>query len=229
MIFRKFAFVLLALVFTIPVLADGGDDERNHVLVTLNNGTVVDGYVCQYWFDGKMFRKPNRKFKMSSVPGGKDIKEYTADEVKTIEFVKRGKDGAYYGRLESHEVANPSVFKPGKSVRQFVYVESQTPVGIIYWWNGLDSQRMQLGQIGISTIYGVRLEGDEKVIPFMTGNVISLNAMRILYKKKDPDFVDYVDAKILRGGRKLWDAIAANPSLFLDICGSYVPKGGKKQ
>ena len=80
---------------------------------------------------------------------------------------------------------------------------------------------MQLGQIGISTIYGVCLSGDDVIIPFMTGNVISLNAMRILYKKKDPAFVDYVDKKILKGGRKMWDAIAADPSLFLDICAGY--------
>lgn len=220
MIFRKIAFALLAFACALPVAAEG-DDERNHVVVTLADGTAVEGYVRQYWFDGRMFSKPNRKFKMSSTPSGNDIKEYTAEEVMSVEFKKRGDDGAYYGRLESHDVANLSVLKPKKVTRQFVYAETQTPVGTIYWWNGYDSQRMQLGQIGISTIYGVRLKGDDVIIPFMTGNVISLNAMRIAYKKKDPAFVDYVDGKILKGGKRLWDAIASNPSLFLDICAGY--------
>lgn len=224
MVFRKIAYVFLAFVMALPVFAEGDDDERNHVVVTLADGTTVDGYVRHYWFDGKMFSKPNRKFKMSSTPNSGDIKEYTAEEVKSVEFKKRGEDSAYYGLLESQDVANPSVFKPGKVTRQFVYAEKRTPEGAIYWWNGYDSQRMQLGQIGISTIYGVRLKGDDVIIPFMTGNVISLNAMRILYKKKDPAFVDYVDRKILKGGKRLWDAIASEPSLFLDICAEYPGK-----
>ncbi len=221
MILRKIVFVLLAFVPALPLLADGADSERDHVVVTLSDGTSVEGYIRQYWFDGKMFSKSNRKFKMSSTPSGSDIKEYTADDVKSVEFLKRGENGAYYPRLESRLVANPSTFKPGKVRRQFVYAEAHTAAGTIYWWNGYDSQRMQLGQIGISTIYGVCLSGDDVIIPFMTGNVISLNAMRILYKKKDPAFVDYVDKKILKGGRKMWDAIAADPSLFLDICEGY--------
>jgi len=221
MIFRKIIFVLFAFALALPALADGAVSERDHVVVTLADGTTVEGYIRQYWFDGKMFSKSNRKFKMSSTPSGSDIKEYTADDVRSVEFLKRGENGAYYPRLESHDVANPSTFKPKRVKRQFVYAEAQTDVGTIYWWNGYDSQRMQLGQIGISTIYGVRLSGDDVIIPFMTGNVISLNAMRIMYKKKDPAFVEYVDKKILRGGRRLWDAIAANPSMFLDICAGY--------
>lgn len=221
MIFRKIVVALLALAACVPIVADDVDSERDHVVVTLDNGTTVEGYIRQYWFDGKMFKKSNRKFKMSSTPSGSDIKEYTADEVKSVEFVKRGEHGAYYPRLESHDVANPSTFKPGKVKRQFVYAEAQTGIGAIYWWNGYDSQRMQLGQIGVSTIYGVRFEGDDVIIPFMTGNVISLNAMRIVYKKKDPAFVDYVDRVVLKGGKRLWDAIARNPALFLDICAGY--------
>lgn len=229
MVLRKFVCAMVALAFAMPLLADSGSSEKDHVSVTLADGTVVSGYIRQYWFDGKMFRKPNRKFKMSATPDGSDVKEYTADEVKSVEFIGNAKDDAYYRRLESHNVANPTVFKPGKVVRQFVYMDVQSPVGTIYWWNGIDSQRMQLGEIGMSTIYGVRLNGDDVIIPFMTGNVISLNAMRILYKKKDPGFVDYVDKKVLKGGKRLWDAISADPSIFLDICGSYAGLNARKR
>ena len=80
---------------------------------------------------------------------------------------------------------------------------------------------MQLGKINISTIYGFRMRGDEVVVPFMTGNVISLNAMRIRYKKTHPGFVDYVDKRVLKGGKRLWDAIASDPMLFVKICDNY--------
>lgn len=69
----------------------------------------------------------------------------------------------------------------------------------MYWWNGVDSQNMQLGKMNISTIYGISLAGDSVVVPFMTGNVISLNAMRIRYKKTNPELVDYVDKRVLKG------------------------------
>lgn len=88
----------------------------------------------------------------------------------------------------------------------------------MYWWNGVDSQNMQLGKMNISTIYGISLAGDSVVVPFMTGNVISLNAMRIRYKKTNPELVDYVDKRVLKGGKRLWETIAAEPMLFLEIC-----------
>ena len=88
----------------------------------------------------------------------------------------------------------------------------------MYWWNGLDRQATQLGRAGISTIYGVCLKGDSVVVPFMTGSVVSLNAMRIRYKKTSPGLVDYVDRRVLKGGRRLWEMLAYRPMLFLEIC-----------
>lgn len=55
----------------------------------------------------------------------------------------------------------------------------------------------------------------------MTGNVISLNAMRIRYKKTNPELVDYVDKRVLKGGKRLWDTIATEPMLFMKICEDY--------
>ena len=94
----------------------------------------------------------------------------------------------------------------------------------MYWWNGVDRQAMQLGTAGISTIYGVCLKGDSVIVPFMTGNVVSLNAMRIRYKKTHPGLADYVDRRVLKGGRRLWETIAYSPMLFLDICREYLEK-----
>lgn len=200
------------------------DAERDHVRVTLNDGSVVDGYVQTYWTQGKLFKKMNTSFTMSPKPDGKDVVSYDAEAVKAIDFVVKTSANGRYDHLESHLVANPSTLRPRRVSRQFVYVEGGNEVGRMYWWNGVDRQAMQLGTAGISTIYGVCLKGDSVIVPFMTGNVVSLNAMRIRYKKTHPGLADYVDRRVLKGGRRLWETIAYSPMLFLDICREYLEK-----
>lgn len=212
--------------FCLGASAQSDDPERDHVRVTLNNGKVVEGYVQNYWVDGKLFKRMNTSFTMSPAADGKDAVSYDADDVKAIDFVQKTSPSGRYDHLESQLVANPSTFKPKATRRQFVYCEGENKVGKMYWWNGVDSQNMQLGKMNISTIYGVCLKGDDTVVPFMTGNVISLNAMRIRYKKTNPGLVDYVDRRVLKGGKRLWDTIAAEPMLFLKICEDYF--SGKK-
>ena len=81
---------------------------------------------------------------------------------------------------------------------------------------------MQLGTLTVSTIFGVRLKGDDVIVPFMTGNVISLNAMRIRYKKTERiDLVEYLDKRVLKGGKKLWTSIQQNPVLFTQMIEEY--------
>lgn len=198
--------------------------EDDHVRVTLTNGTVVEGYIQTYWVNGKLFKRMNTSFTMSPTPDGKDVKHYNAETVAAIDFVKPSSADGLYDHIESQTVANPSTFSPNKTRRQFVYKDGDCPYGTIYWWNGVDQQNMQLGKMNISTIYGVRLKDTDVVVPFMTGNVISLNAMRICYKKSHPGLVDYVDRRVLKGGKKLWAAIAAEPMLFMRICGDYIDK-----
>ena len=178
------------------------DAERDHVRVMLNDGSVVDGYVQTYWTQGKLFKKMNTSFTMSPKPDGKDAVSYDAEAVKAIDFVVKTSADGRYDHLESHLVANPSTLRPRRVSRQFVYVEGGNEVGRMYWWNGVDRQAMQLGTAGISTIYGVCLKGDSVIVPFMTGNVVSLNAMRIRYKKTHPGLADYVDRRVLKGGRQ---------------------------
>lgn len=218
-----FLAILLSAIWLCAGAQRTGDPEDDHVKVTLNDGTVVEGYVRTYWVDGRLFRKMNTSFTLSPTPDGKDVTEYDADKVRSIDFVRKTSADGKYDHLESMPVANPSLLKPKRVRRQFVYVEGENEMGRMYWWNGVDSQNMQLGKMNISTIYGVCLKGDSVVVPFMTGNVISLNAMRIRYKKTRRGLVDYVDKRVLKGGKRLWDTIAYNPMLFLDICREYVP------
>lgn len=219
---KRILFFFLAMFAFVVVSAQQNDDkEKDHVRVTLNDGRVVEGYIQTYWVEGKLFKRMNTSFKMSSTPDGKDVVLYDADDVKSIYFVKPSGSGAKYDYLESMLVANPSVFRPGKVRKQFVYKEGENKIAKIYWWNGVDSQNMQLGKMNISTIYGICLKGEDVVVPFMTGNVISLNAMRIRYKKNNPGFVDFVDKRVLKGGKRYWDAIAADPMIFLEICDEF--------
>lgn len=216
-----FRLILLfsALAFSLFAGAQQDTDaEKDHVRVTLKDGTVVEGYIRTYWVSGKLFKRMNTSFTMSKEPEGKDVVSYDADKVRCIDFVTKISADGKYDHLESMLVANPSTFKPKSTRRQFVYKEGEGKVGKMYWWNGVDSQNMQLGKVNVSTIYGLCLSGDSVVVPFMTGNVISLNAMRIRYKKSHPKFVDYVDKRVLNGGKHLWTSIAAEPMLFMKIC-----------
>ena len=149
-------------------------------------------------------------------------KEYTADEVKAIDFVMKNPESTLNENVITADVANPSTFSPNKLKRQFVHLEGTTDAGTIYWWNGVDSQKMQLGSLTVSTIFGVKLAGEDVVIPFMTGNVISLNAMRIRYKKTEyKGLVEYLDKRVLKGGQKMWDKIQRDPLMFLDLIAEY--------
>ncbi|MBQ8628969.1 MAG: hypothetical protein IJ421_05780 [Prevotella sp.] len=217
---RIFAVAIILLSYVIA-LAQERKPENDHVVVTMNDGTKVEGYVQKYWTDARLFKRVNYSFEMSPKPDGKNTMTYNAEQVESIEFVKKTDATGRYDRLESHDVANPSVMKPHKVKRQLVYVEYADSTGTVYWWNGYNSHDMQLGTLGISTIFGVKLKGDDVIIPFITGNVISLNAMRILYKKKDPGLVEYVDKKILKGRKDYWEHIVANPGLFLNLCEEY--------
>lgn len=219
----KYIIVYLIL-FTFGLNAfpqEAKDPENDHVLVTLSDGTKIEGYVQDYWVSGKLFKRMNTSFTMSPKPDGENVETYNAENVKSIEFVKKSSSDGKYDLLLSKVVANPSILKPRRTQRQFVYYEGSNDCGEIYWWNGIDSQNLQLGKMNITTIYGICLRGDSVIVPFMTGNVISLNAMRIRYKKTYPGFADYVDKYVLKGGKHLWETLAYSPMLFLEICKEY--------
>lgn len=221
---RHFFIIMLSLFFAATAGAQKHSPEDDHVCITLNDGTKVEGYVQTYWVAGKLFKRMNTSFTMSPKPDGKDAKQYDSDSVKAIDFVTKSSSDGRFDHLETQTVANPSTFNPKKTRKQFVYKEADCKYGTLYWWNGVDSQNMQLGKMNISTIYGVKFTGDDVVVPFMAGNVISLNAMRIRYKKTRPGLVDFVDQRVLKGGKKLWTAISDEPLLFMKICGDYLDK-----
>lgn len=201
------------------------DPIEDYVRVELNDGQIIEGYITRYWSQNGLFRQMNRDFKMSLTPDGADEKTYTAEEVKRVSFIHPTLDNDTLKNLSagvvSADVNNPSTFHPRRIIRQFVHLEGTTQRGEIYWWNGIDRQQLQLGGATISTIFGVRLADDETIVPFMTGNVISLNALRIVYKKKNPQLVNYLDQRILKGGGKLWKEISRNPMRFMELVDEY--------
>ena len=212
--------VALGLLLT-PLRANAQQSEVSHVLVTMNDGTQREGYITRYWSDGGAFRVMNRKFRMTV--NGKE-QEFTADDVKAVDFLVKNPQSELNENVISSDVANPSTFRPRSVKRQFVHLECSSPAGEIFWWNGVDSQQMQLGSLTVSTIFGLRLKGDDVIIPFMTGNVISLNAMRIRYKKTPhAKLVEYLDRRVLKGGKKLWTSIQQSPELFLQMIEEYNP------
>lgn len=217
--------ILLILAFMVNCVAWGKDlSEQDHVRVTFNDGTQIEGYVTKYWSEPSTFGQMNRVFWLSNGIDGNNPSKYTADEVKSIDFLVKVYE-RNYEHVISAEVANPSTFKPHRSKRQFVHVENYTSRGTVYWWNAIDSQKMQLGAVTMSTIYGVCFEGENIIVPFLTGNVISMNALRIVYKKTErKELVNYLDKRILKGGSDLWNEVPRNPMMFMDFVEEYYSK-----
>ncbi|MBP5278095.1 MAG: hypothetical protein J6Z18_06390 [Prevotella sp.] len=216
---RKLLFLLVFLTAITAKMMAQTDNERDHVVVTLNDGSEIEGFVTRYWTENGLFGSVNRDFKMRPVNTAEE-RHYTAEQVQKIRFIH-----PIYGdnkeNVISALVAHPTTFKPRRQIRQFVHLEDATSRGTIYWWNGIDSQRMQLGTATLTTIYGVRLGDDDIVVPFMTGSVVTLNVLRTLYKKKDKQLVDYLDQRILSGGKRLWDSMAQHPGMFLQFIDDY--------
>lgn len=215
----KRLFLCLFLFAFITVMMAQGNNERDHVVVTLHDGTEVEGFITRYWTENGLLGSVNRDFKMRPLNTSEE-RHYNAEQVEKIRFIH-----AIYGNNKenviSAQVAHPTTFRPHRQVRQFVHIEDATSRGTIYWWNGIDSQRMQLGTATLTTIYGVRLADDEIIIPFMTGSVVTLNVFRNVYKKKDKKLVDYLDQRILSGGKRLWDTMSQHPGMLLQIIDDY--------
>ena len=215
----KRLFLCLFLFAFITVMMAQGNNERDHVVVTLHDGTEVEGFVTRYWTENGLLGSVNRDFKMRPLNTSEE-RHYNAEQVEKIRFIH-----AIYGNNKenviSAQVAHPTTFRPHRQVRQFVHIEDATSRGTIYWWNGIDSQRMQLGTATLTTIYGVRLADDEIIIPFMTGSVVTLNVFRNVYKKKDKKLVDYLDQRILSGGKRLWDTMSQHPGMLLQFIDDY--------
>jgi len=210
----------VALGFIVsPTTAMAQGEELNHVRVTMNDGTMRDGYVTRYWSEGKGLKVMNRKFTMRE--NGVEH-EYTADDVKAVEFVVPNRESQINENVITADVANPSTFRPRNVKRQFVHEEGTTPEGTVYWWNAVDKQQMQLGQLSVSTIYGIKLADENIIIPFMTGDVISMNALRVWYKKTNKkELVEHLDKRVLKGGKKLWRGIQENPMMVLELIKEY--------
>ena len=215
----KRLFLCLFLFAFITVMMAQGNNERDHVVVTLHDGTEVEGFVTRYWTENGLLGSVNCDFKMRPLNTSEE-RHYNAEQVEKIRFIH-----AIYGNNKenviSAQVAHPTTFRPHRQVRQFVHIEDATSRGTIYWWNGIDSQRMQLGTATLTTIYGVRLADDEVIIPFMTGSVVTLNVFRNVYKKKDKKLVDYLDQRILSGGKRLWDTMSQHPGMLLQFIDDY--------
>lgn len=87
---NKLFFLIIFIVVSACALAqEKRDPENDHVRLTLTDGSTVDGYVQTYWVDGKLFKRMNTSFTLSPGPDGNNAVSYNADNVKSIDFVKK--------------------------------------------------------------------------------------------------------------------------------------------
>lgn len=92
---RKILFLFLFAAFSACAVAqETRDPENNHVRLTLTDGSTVEGYVQTYWVDGKLFKRMNTSFTLSPAPDGNNAVSYSADNVRSIDFMKRRRPAA---------------------------------------------------------------------------------------------------------------------------------------
>lgn len=88
---KKTLLLLLALTFC-SLCAQAGDDEKEKIIVTLNDGSTVEGYEVDNLGTRlkSRFRKtgsiPN-SIKISPEPDGKNAKSYKADDIQGYKIV----------------------------------------------------------------------------------------------------------------------------------------------
>ena len=87
---RKILFLFLFAAFSACAVAqETRDPENDHVRLILTDGSTVEGYVQTYWVDGKLFKRMNTSFTLSPAPDGNNAVSYSADNVRSIDFVKK--------------------------------------------------------------------------------------------------------------------------------------------
>ena len=164
------------------------DQEFRHVVVTLASGEQVDGYLQSGWHAETapfQFKKENFSFKLTPAPDSKETTRYTADEVKSVEYVERTEDAPDGIRWESHPVAAPGLSDRYRTMQRLVCHYKTGDNATIYWWKTWDVTTNAKGQTRrLITVYGIRFDDDPIVYPYAL-------AVSVLLKDKKPGLKDF--------------------------------------
>lgn len=174
---RTAALLLLLAGAALPTEAKKpADQEFRHVVVTLNDGTIVDGYLHRNWHaESSLLKRENYSFQVVPTPKSKETTRYTADEVRSIEYTEQTEAHPEGIRWESHPVAVPNFKSRYHTNRQFVCCDRANDRAALYWWKTWDVTTNAQGQTRrLITVRGIRFQEDTVVYSYPLVNSVLL-------------------------------------------------------
>lgn len=165
------------------------DQEFRHVIVTLADGSTVDGYIKRGWHaESSHLKKENFSFKITPTPDGGEAVRYTADEVASVEYTETTESNPDGIRWESRVVARPSLVNKFNTDRRFVCLSASDERATIYWWKYWDVTTNAKGQTRqLRTAYGIRFHDDDEAVVYPY-NLVNT----VLLKEKKPGLKEFM-------------------------------------
>ena len=220
-IMKKTLLLLLALTFC-SLCAQAGDDEKEKIIVTLNDGSTVEGYEVDNLGTRlkSRFRKtgsiPN-SIKISPEPDGKNAKTYKADDIQGYKIV-----GDTTILFESQDFDALIPFVKDAKMRGLFQVAAKRPNGTIYvyqTYSSVDSKNTYVSWL--SGTYGVKLRGDDRVYNIVVNGKIDIARLLIALKDKGPEklatvYEDFFD------NEEHCDMFLKDPTVLITVYDNYL-------
>lgn len=148
------------------------DQEFRRVIVTLKSGEKIDGYLHRGWHaDNALFKKENYSFKLVKTPDGKEEPvKYTADDVKSVEYVEKTEGHPDGIRWEALDIASPGLSDRHRTFHRLVCLNKASQNATTYWWKVWTTERVgNIDRRVLKTMYGIRFHNDpDKIVyPYM--------------------------------------------------------------
>lgn len=175
--------LLIALGTTTTMRAES--KEKDKVIVTLNDGTTIEGYQKNDVSSGlkRLFGSSGSIIsfvKVSPTADGKNAKVYKAKDIKGYKFVNEGTE------FESQDFCSPVPFKWDKKTRGLFRVEKRLPNGTIYSYLTYISTGPRNQVSYLVTTYGVKLRGDDRIYNIIVNGKVDMTYLSLSLSKFGP-------------------------------------------
>ena len=152
--------------------------------------------------------RANYSLKIVPTPDSDEVTKYTADEIDHLVYLEATENEPDGQRWDACPVARPNISNRYHSARQLVCLSKTGENATIYWWNEVIMGGHRGQQRILTTIYGIRFNGDEVVYPF--GLLVPA-----LMKKDYPGLAESL--KAFRKDKAQRKELEEDPTVMLDV------------
>ena len=208
------------------------DQEFRHVIITLNSGEKVDGYIHRNWeVNAYSMKKANYSLKIVPSPDAKgdEATKYTADDIDNIVFVEASEAEPAGMRWESHDLIQPNLKDRYHTTKMLMIVEKEGDNATLYRWRGYASVSLPNGRqrTYIATYRGVRFHDQERnniVYYIMKDKALEMQILKALFKRDQPELEQKITEYFYKGKEKKAHAkeLVEDPTLFLRVYDEYL-------